>query len=48
MAEDMGKTAEERAQNLGFRSFSAYVQHLIRADLLDGGDMTLKETQNSR
>lgn len=44
MAEDMGKTADVRAASLGFRSFSAYVQHLIRDDLISGGDITLRET----
>lgn len=40
----MGKSAEDRAASLGFRSFSAYVQNLIRTDLISGGDMTLRET----
>ena len=41
---DMGSNADERARRLGFRSFSAYVQHLIRSDLIDGGNLTLRET----
>ena len=41
---DMGSNADERARRLGFRSFSAYVQHLIRSDLIDGGNLTLRVT----
>lgn len=44
MDEAMFTQAEERAKNLGFRSFSAYVQKLIRADLTARGDMVLRET----
>lgn len=40
---EMGKNAEERAKRLGLRSFSAYVQNLIRSDLMGGGDLLLKE-----
>ena len=43
MDPEMGSDAENRAAKLGFRSFSAYVQNLVRADLMDGGDLTLRE-----
>ena len=35
--------AEKRASSLGLRSFSAYVQQLIREDLARRGDMVLRE-----
>jgi hypothetical protein len=44
MSPDMSAQAENRAKSLGFRSFSAYVQHLLRGDLMTGGDLTLRET----
>ena len=44
MAAQMGMDADVRAKSLGFRSFSAYVQNLIRNDLMEGGNLTLKET----
>jgi hypothetical protein len=47
MKPDMGKSADERATSRGFRSFSAYVQSLIRSDLISGGDMILRETPAS-
>jgi len=40
----MGAEAEQRAKALGFRSFSAYIQHLLRNDLMDGGSMVLRES----
>lgn len=35
---DMNAAAEQRRQSLGYRSFSAYVQHLIDEDLQRGGN----------
>lgn len=43
MAPEMGDSAERRAEILGFRSFSAYVQQLIRADLISQGTLELRE-----
>jgi len=35
--------AKERAVALGFPTFSAYVTQLIRADILGGGEMSVRE-----
>lgn len=36
--------AVERAKALGFATFSAYVVALIRNDLIERGELTMKET----
>lgn len=43
MAAEMGEKAEERRKNLGLRTFSAYVQQLIKNDLASGGDLLIRE-----
>lgn len=44
----MGNRAESRARDLGYRSFSAYVQNLIRTDLLKGGDQVVKHSREEK
>lgn len=39
----MYERAAERAKSLGFSTFSAYVVQLLRADLRERGELTLKE-----
>lgn len=39
MPQDMDSQCEERLRDLGFQSFSAYVQHLVREDLLKRGTL---------
>lgn len=36
--------AVQRAKDLGFATFSAYVVALIRNDLIERGELTMKET----
>jgi hypothetical protein len=43
MESALAEKAKERAHALGFSTFSAYVVQLIRQDLIDRGEMTLKE-----
>ncbi len=39
--------ARQRAENLGFKSFSAYVQAVVRSDLLDEGPMQMRDAPSS-
>lgn len=45
---DMAIASEARAKSLGFRSYSAYCQSLLRKDLSKGGNMTLEEKIESK
>ncbi len=44
---DLADEAEERAKKLGHRTFSAYVQHLIRQNIIKGGAQILHEAPHS-
>lgn len=48
MTPELGRDADNRARQLGFRSFSAYVAHLLRNDLISGGDLVLKEQDSPK
>lgn len=43
----MGEDSEERAENLGFRSYSAYIQSLVREDLRARNDIVLSESNRA-
>ena len=44
MEEGLHEESLKRAHALGFSTFSAYVVQLIRADLAQRGEMTLRES----
>ena len=48
MDPDFESLAKERAKSLGFSTFSAYVNQLIRADLITRGAMMVAEQSGSR